>query len=191
MAEEKTGDHGIRTSRNQAVKAQSPAEVAAAEAAGTWKPIANKEQAEIKPPKLRENPAIKTEKERISAIREALNVAVSHMHSSEHGLSKVSGMKTFGLAIIKEQLKLTPEQITNDEGALSDLTEYLIEMIRITPPEFIDIRSSGFNSENYDNPNVDLVTQLTGTWNLPDNEFGQPFVYRRVSWQKRNLPKGN
>jgi len=184
------GDHGKRMADNAAVSG-SQAEVSVAAVAASWLPEPKSESDfTVNSPKLKSDPAISTKEDRISLTKKAISVAVKHMHAAEQGkVPSVVGMKTYTLSIMIEVFKLTPKQVARDEGALSDLNEYLIDMVRET--QGVDTRSSKFNPDDYSDPDIELITRIKNTWDLPETEFGQPFMYERVNWKKRDLSEGN
>jgi hypothetical protein len=179
--------HHLRSARQEAVKGD--ADIATTLASWGYKP---KQEIVIVPAILKENPVLATPEERLSAIEAALAKAVAHMHDAEaHRANPVAGMKTYSLAIMVETFGLTPEQITQDHGALSDLTEYFTDMIRET--KGIDIRSVENNPSDEPDEDVRIVKGIRGTWELPDREFQfeGPYMYSRVEWVKNNPAEGN
>lgn len=191
MAEDKAGsDHGSRMARVGAVSG-SDEELKIKSLAASWLPTAKEDTAfTITAPKLKPNPAISSEEERVSVVKEALTVSIKHMHDAEQKKTpSVIGMKTYALAIITEVFNYKSEQIVSDEGALADLSGYLTEMIRVS--KGVDVLSSKFNPEDQEDPDVELYVKINRTWDLPSNEFGQPAMYQRVNWRDRDLAKGN
>lgn len=184
------GDHGKRNLEHAAIKG-SDAEVEVASVAASWLPTAKPEsEITIIPPQLKDNPSLKGQSDMIEAVGRVLRISIKHMHSAEKGKSKsVVGMKTYSLSIMAEVFKLTPKQIIQDEGALVDLKEYLASMIYQT--KGIDTRRTKLSINDRKDPDVELLRQIKDTWDLPDNEFGQPFMYKRVNWDRRDFSAGN
>lgn len=188
MSEQKDSTHRQRAAGRMAVDPKVPVEAAAA--ANAWEPTRKKEGPKITPPKLKERPQLRTPEERINSIGKALDMAVEHMRKAEKGEAPdVEGMKTYGLSVITETLGLTPDEIVNDGGALSDLNEYLISMLRVTSG--VDLRSPEFDPEQHLGEDIDTVLTIANTWDLPNNEFGQPFTWQRINWQKQTPTEGN
>jgi len=188
VSEQKDSTHRQRTVKRMAIDPNVPVEAAAA--AGAWEPVPKREAPKITPPKLKEQPQLKTPEERINFIEKALDLAVEHMHKAEKGqVQNVEGMKTYGLSVITETLGLTPDELVNDEGALSDLNEYLISMARVTSG--VDMRSQGFDPEQHTGEDIDAVLGINNTWDLHNNEFGQPLTWQRINWQGNTPGKGN
>lgn len=183
--EPKPGNHGLRTARQEAVRGN----LDIAGVLAGWR-IIPKAEFKVEPARLLENPALTTEEGRVQAVALALNRAVSHIYEAEeHRSQPVAGMKTYGVAILAETFGLTPEDIVNDSGALSDLIEYLSEMVY--KEKRIDVRKEVLGDGELAEPDVDLIMKMRYTWDLPDNEFGQPAMYNRVEWHKANPAEGN
>jgi hypothetical protein len=132
-------------------------------------------------PTIKETPQLQTEEEQTAAIDRAYELAVNHLYAVEDGQAEHigSGTRTYALAIMLEVFEMDADTIRQDAGALSDLTEYLVMMIDKqkgvylrgeTPPVFDD------------DPDIQLVKSLLDTWELPDREFDQPYMYQRVNW---------
>ncbi|MBX4190867.1 hypothetical protein KW794_02150 [Candidatus Saccharibacteria bacterium] len=179
--------HDLRAARQEAVRGDSDIATLLA----TWRHTP-KQEFNIEPATLKENPALDTPEERLSAIETALAKAVTHMHDAEANKVKpVVGMKTYSLAIMVETFGLTPEQIVHDHGALSDLTEYLTDMVRVTKD--IDIRSCHQDPDWELDDDIQLVKGIRNTWELPDREFQfeGPYMYQRIEWVETDPAQGN
>lgn len=184
QGEENRGDHGMRMANRGAAEGS---EVAAVHA--KWQPRPRSpEEFQVEPPVIKGVPELTTVEDQLAAIAEAYQRAIDHMHQAERGeAAHVVGAKTYGLAIIYEGFQLTPEDISHDAGALSDLTEYLTEMVLRT--RGTDMRSPDFDfeAERVADPDINLVVAIRNTWDLPDREFGQPNMYQRVDWSARDF----
>ncbi|HET9850822.1 MAG TPA: hypothetical protein VFP35_04355 [Candidatus Saccharimonadales bacterium] len=183
--EPKPGNHGLRTARQEAVRGNADI----ANVLAGWQ-IVPKAEFTVEPSRLLEKPALATEEEQVGAVAQALNRAVNHIYEAEeHRSQPLAGMKTFGVAILVETFGLTPEDIAQDTGALSDLVEYLSEMVY--KERGIDVRKDVLGDAELAEPSVGLIMKIRHTWNLPDNEFGRPAMYERVDWRKVNPAEGN
>lgn len=178
--------HGMRAARQNAVRGNEDV----ASVLASWKITPKPELPLIEEPKLKENPAIESDAERLRLLKIALDVAVRHMHQAEaHRTPRVAGMKTYGIAIMTEVFGLDAKGVAQDSGALSDLVEYLTDMVHAV--NRADVRSPRFDPSTVQDEDVQLVHRLRNTWELPDNEFGPPSMYQRVDWQKVNPAEGN
>lgn len=175
----KHSDHRMRLARETAIRSKTLLDVEFATTFAKWVPIPKSQESyRVTPPKLKDNPSLKTQEERVSTVREALSVAIKHLHESEKGkVEGVAGAKEYSLAIISEVFKLKPEEIVNDEGALADIVEYLSEMIRTK------------NKQDFSDPDMELMNSMRETWELP--RMLSPFMYDRVDWVGRNPSEGN
>jgi len=171
--EKRDGDHGLR----EALASDSK-DVAAAHA--KWMPKAKADLPPKVEPTLLENPVLATEDERLAMISQVYDTAVRHMHDAEDGkVVGVIGAKAYSLGIMHEVFDMTAEDIAADEGALSDLTEYTVDMLDKAHGIYI---GDDLGAEVASDPAVKPVLDILATWNLPDRSFGQPYMYQRVNW---------
>jgi|GEM_PF-2537115 len=185
--EPKPGSHQLREARQAAVRGDE--DIATVHASTSYRLRA---EFAVEAAKLKEEPVLDTEAERVAAIKEGLAKSVRHMHEAEERRVKpVVGMKAYSLAIMTEGFGLTAEQIVDDQGALSDLTEYLTDMLRVT--KGIDLRSDRLGPQELEDEDAVLVNRIRGTWDLPDREFQfeGPYMYQRVDWVRVDPAAGN
>src|SRR5581483_7783847 len=123
--EPKPGTHDLRTARQEAVRGN----LDIASVLAGWR-IVPKAELTVEPAVLLENPALPDDEARLHAVSIALDKALRHVYEAEeHRATPVPGMKTYAIAMIVETFGLKPEDIVHDKGALSDLVEYLSEMV--------------------------------------------------------------
>lgn len=146
------------------------------------------DEIKVTPTKLKEDPSLKTEQERLEAVREALSMAVDNLRLQGQGLGRpVIGAMTYGLAILTQVLKETPEEIIKDGEGLAGLVEYLEEAAcsRVNPnalghTDIIGPPPAG-------DPFTEIAKRIKDTWDFPKNTAFHdfPFMYQRINWKSR------
>ncbi len=141
----------------------------------------------VTPTKLKEDPSLKNEQERLDNIKQALDMAVDNLKLTQRGLGRnVVGAMTYGLVVLTEVLGMTPEEIIKDGEAMADLVEYLEEAAcaRIT-------KSTGHTQligpPPPGDPFTEIAKKIKDTWEFPQNTpFSNfPFMYQRINWKNR------
>ncbi len=152
-----------------------------------------KSGAEIKvtPTELKNNPVLPTEKLRAEAVEEAYRIALQHLYSSaEHSARPVVGATTKTLVNIVETLGMVPSEIAKDSEALADLLEYLKQIAKSTKGVYGPSKLLPTEPIEGD-PIMELVYEIEGTYNLPQQEGFRYLTDERVTYQKRQPSSAN
>lgn len=143
----------------------------------------------VTPTRLTEDPNLKTEQERLDTLKQALAMAVDNLGLTSRDLGRpVVGVMTYGLVILAEVLKMTPEEITKDGEAMADLVEYLEEAAcsRANPNALGHTNLIGPPPPN--DPFTEVAKKIKETWEFPKNTpfHNFPFMYQRINWTNRS-----